>query len=80
MKEKTSVTLSKKVLAGIDRAAGPNQSRSAFIESVLVKYLRDAARAQIEARDLALLNQAADELAPEIEDVLGDQVEVGDAQ
>jgi metal-responsive CopG/Arc/MetJ family transcriptional regulator len=79
MKEKTSVTLSKKVLAGIDRAAGSKQSRSSFIEAVLTKYLRDTARAQIEARDLILLNEAADELAPEIEDILRDQAEVGDA-
>ncbi len=80
MKEKTSVTLSKDVLKGIDRAAGSKRSRSAFIESVLAQYLRDRARAQIEARDLELLNQAADELAPEIEDVLRDQAEMGEPQ
>ena len=80
MKEKTSITLSREVLAGIDRIAGAKQSRSAFIEKVLVRYLRERARARIEARDLALLNQAADELAPEIEDVLQDQAEIGDAQ
>ena len=73
MKEKTSVTLSKEVLAGIDRIAGSKQSRSAFIEAVLAKYLRQRARAQIEARDLELINNAADELNAEIEDVLGYQ-------
>ena len=35
MKEKTSITLSKEVLTGIDRIAGSKQSRSAFIEAVL---------------------------------------------
>lgn len=80
MKEKTSVTLSKDVLKAIDRAAGSKRSRSAFIESVLAQYLRDRARAQIEARDLELLNQAADELAPEIEDVLRYQAEMGEPQ
>ena len=70
MKEKTSITLSKEVLAGIDRAAGSKQSRSAFIEAVLAQYLRKQARAQIEARDLELINRAADQLNEEVEDVL----------
>jgi metal-responsive CopG/Arc/MetJ family transcriptional regulator len=74
MKEKTSVTLSKEVLTGIDRIAGSKQSRSAFIEAVLAQYLRRRARAQIEARDLELINKAADELSDEVEDVLGYQV------
>ena len=70
MKEKTSITLSKEVLAGIDRVSGSKQSRSAFIEAVLAQYLRKQARARIEARDLELINQAADELGAEVEDVL----------
>ena len=70
MKEKTSITLSKEVLTGIDRVAGSKQSRSAFIEAVLQQYLRQRARAQLEARDLELINRAADELNAEVEDVL----------
>jgi metal-responsive CopG/Arc/MetJ family transcriptional regulator len=70
MKEKTSITLSKEVLTGIDRIAGSKQSRSAFIEAVLVQYLRRQARARVEARDLELINKAADELNAEVEDVL----------
>jgi metal-responsive CopG/Arc/MetJ family transcriptional regulator len=70
MKEKTSITLSKEVLTGIDRMTGSKQSRSAFIEAVLVRYLRQQARAQVEARDLELINKAADELSEEVEDVL----------
>jgi metal-responsive CopG/Arc/MetJ family transcriptional regulator len=75
MKEKTSITLSKEILTGIDRMAGAKkagsrQSRSAFIEAVLSRYLRQQARAQIEARDLELINKAADELNEEVEDVL----------
>jgi metal-responsive CopG/Arc/MetJ family transcriptional regulator len=70
MKEKTSVTLSREVLTAVDRIAGRRQSRSAFIEAVLADYLRKHARAQIEARDLELLNQAADELGTEVEDIL----------
>jgi len=80
MKEKTSITLSKEVLTRIDRLAGAKRSRSAFIENVLEQYLQEKARAQIEARDLELLNKAARELAPEIEDVLRDQTELGEAQ
>ena len=80
MKEKTSITLSKEVLTSIDRVAGATQSRSAFIESVLAQYFRDRARAHIEARDLEALNRAADELAPEIEEVLRDQTEIGEPQ
>jgi metal-responsive CopG/Arc/MetJ family transcriptional regulator len=70
MKEKTSITLSKDVLAKVDRLAGLKQSRSAFIEAVLTDYLRQQARIQIEARDLELINKAADELNAEVEDVL----------
>jgi len=70
MKEKTSITLSSEVLASIDRIAGSKQSRSAFIEAVLAQYLRRQKRAQIEARDLELINRSADELNAEAEDVL----------
>jgi metal-responsive CopG/Arc/MetJ family transcriptional regulator len=70
MKEKTSITLSKEVLAGIDRIAGSKQSRSAFIEAVLRRYLRRRARAQVDARDLELINNAANELNAEVEDIL----------
>jgi hypothetical protein len=62
--------LSKEVLTGIDRIAGSTQSRSAFIEAVLTEYLRKRARAQVDARDLELLNKAADELNAEVEDIL----------
>ena len=75
MKEKTSITLSREVLAGIDRIAGKTQSRSALIETVLAQYLREEARAQMEARDMEALNRAADELGSEIEDVLRDQAD-----
>ena len=73
MKEKTSITLSKEVLAGIDRVADSKRSRSAVIEAILARCLRKRARAQIEARDRELLNRAADELNAEIEDVLSYQ-------
>ena len=70
MKEKTSITLSREVLARVDKLAGSTSSRSAFIEAVLRDYLKKRARAAIEARDLALINANADKLNAEAEDVL----------
>ena len=70
MKEKTSITLSRDVLTKIDRIAGSRQSRSAFIEGVLRKYLRERARARRHTRDLAVLNSAADRLNREALDAL----------
>ena len=70
MKEKTSITLSREVLAGIDRLAGSRQSRSAFIEAVLRRFLRSRARAEIEAHDLQRINRASDRLNAESADVL----------
>jgi len=73
MKEKTSLTLSHEVLTGIDHFAGPSQSRSAFIEDVLRQYLRERAKAERRARDLAILNRYANELNQDAEDGLDDQ-------
>jgi metal-responsive CopG/Arc/MetJ family transcriptional regulator len=70
MKEKTSITLSTEVLAGVDRLAGAKLSRSGMIEGILRRYLREHARARIQARDLELLNQSADRLNAEAADVL----------
>jgi metal-responsive CopG/Arc/MetJ family transcriptional regulator len=70
MKEKTSVTLSREVLSGIDRLAGRQHSRSAVIEHVLREYLRRRERADLNARDLKILNRAADRLNVEAEDAL----------
>ena len=75
MKEKTSITLSKNVLADIDRLAGSKHSRSAFIEAVLTQYIRKQARTRIEARDLEFINKAFDDLNAEVEDVLSYQAE-----
>lgn len=78
MKEKTSVTLSKEVLSGIDRVAGSKQSRSAFIEAVLAQYLRQRARAERGARDLAIINRSAERLNRDALDGLERQAPIGD--
>jgi hypothetical protein len=62
MKEKTSITLSGDVLAAIGRIAGAKLSRSAFIEQVLREYLRQRARATIQARDLERINAEASDV------------------
>lgn len=76
MKAKTSITLSGEVLARIDRLAGSNHSRSAFIESVLRRYLLERERAAVHARDLERINHAADQLNAEAADVMGYQASV----
>jgi metal-responsive CopG/Arc/MetJ family transcriptional regulator len=70
MKEKTSITLSGEILAAIDRLAGSKQSRSAFIERVLREFLRERARAAVQARDQERINAAAHRLNAEANDVL----------
>jgi metal-responsive CopG/Arc/MetJ family transcriptional regulator len=70
MKEKTSITLSADVLSSIDKLAGATHSRSSFIERVLRHYLRERARAEVQARDLDRLNVAARRLNAEAEDVI----------
>jgi metal-responsive CopG/Arc/MetJ family transcriptional regulator len=71
MKTKTSVTLSEVILAQVDQLVGRKQSRSAFLERVLRRYLREQTKATFYARDLALLNGAADQLTPEADEVKG---------
>jgi len=70
MKAKTSITLSNEVLTKIDKFIGSNRSRSAFIESVLRRYLLDRERATVQARDLERINRAAEQLNSEAADVM----------
>lgn len=72
MKQRVSITLSKEVLSGINKLAR-GRSRSAFIENVLGDYLRQRARAALNARDLALINANADRLNAEAEDAMSYQ-------
>jgi len=78
MKEKTSITLSREVLSGIDRIAGSKRSRSAFIEAVLAHYLRERTRAERGARDLAIINRNAERLNRDALDGLDHQAPLGD--
>ena len=78
MKEKTSITLSKSVLAKVDRMAGSSQSRSAFIEGVLTHYLRDLTRRERDARDLAIINRNAAQLNSDAVEGLEIQAPLGE--
>ena len=75
MKVKTSVAISEEVLAAIDEIAVRPGNRSRVIERALVEFIERRQRQDREARDLELLNRAADELNREVEDVLAYQVE-----
>jgi Arc/MetJ-type ribon-helix-helix transcriptional regulator len=70
MKDKPSITLSRKVLAGIDRLAGSRQLCSAFIEAAMRRCLKSRARAEAEARDLERINRASDRLNAEAAEVM----------
>jgi metal-responsive CopG/Arc/MetJ family transcriptional regulator len=78
MKEKTSITLSKEVLAGIDRDAGSKQSRSAYIDSVMREHFKQKARRDRDARDVAIINRNAEQLNRDALDGLDDQAPLGE--
>lgn len=64
MKVKTSITLSEDLLEALDRAVGTG-SRSALIEKVLRRYLREQALEVEQQRDRALIDASADEMNDE---------------
>ena len=74
MKVKTSITLSGEVLALIDQHHAEFRSRSEFLERAARAFLAHLARTEAERRDLEIINQHADELNAEAEDVLAYQV------
>jgi metal-responsive CopG/Arc/MetJ family transcriptional regulator len=75
MRVKTSVTIDETVLRAIDKAVTRTRSRSRIIEDAAREFLARRTRAAREARDLAILNEAADALNREMEDVLGYQAD-----
>jgi metal-responsive CopG/Arc/MetJ family transcriptional regulator len=74
MKVKTSITLSRDLLAAVDARAGRGRSRSEFIEVVLRTFLDETARDERNARDVEILNRRAKRLNREAADVLAYQV------
>jgi metal-responsive CopG/Arc/MetJ family transcriptional regulator len=76
MKQKTSVTLSEDVLAGIKRAARRGESRSETVERLLRERLSEEAARLRRAREVEQINRHADVLNSEAFDVLGYQGDV----
>ena len=75
MKVKTSVTLSEELLEVVDeRARRHGGNRSDFIETAVAAFIEQLARQERDARDLALINENADDLNREALDVLEYQV------
>lgn len=79
MKLKTSLTLSEDLVAKLDRLAGPDTSRSAFIEQVLRDFVEGRAQARREAREVAAINRHAAKLNAEMKDALSFQAGFDDA-
>jgi metal-responsive CopG/Arc/MetJ family transcriptional regulator len=76
MKIKTSVTLSRDVIALIDEHAEGENNRSAFIELAVRTYLEILQRKKRDQDDLRTINRLSDKLNKEAEDVLSYQVEM----
>ena len=73
---RVSITLSAETVRTIDKAVGAGSNRSRLIEEAVCDFLVRRARAAREARDLAILNGAADELNREVRDVLAYQADI----
>jgi metal-responsive CopG/Arc/MetJ family transcriptional regulator len=76
MRVKTSDTIDERVLKAIDKTTTRKRSRSRVMEDAAREFLARRARAVREARDLSILNESADALNREMEDVLGYQGDV----
>jgi len=76
MRVKTSVTIDDKVLRAIDRVTSRTRSRSRVIEDAAREFLARRTRAAREARDLEILNAAAEALNREMDDVLAFQADI----
>lgn len=76
MKQKTSITLSPETLRAVDELVDESSNRSRIIEQAVVEFIERRRRQQREARDLQILDAAADELNREVEDVLDYQAEL----
>jgi len=74
MKIKTSLTLSDDLVVKLDRLAGPNISRSSFIEKILRDFVEGRAQARRTAREAAAINKYAKQMNAEMEDALSFQV------
>jgi hypothetical protein len=73
VEEKTLAARSSDHPKEVEASASPKQLRSASVVRMLRKYFRDRERRKIHARDLELINAAADRLNVEADDILAHQ-------
>lgn len=78
MKVKTSLTLSEDLVASLDRLAGPDVSRSSFVEKILRDFVAARAQAKRTAREAAAINRHAAKLNAEMKDALSFQASIDD--
>ena len=76
MKMKTSVTLPEDLLEDLNRLGDEFKNRSEVVEQALRLLLKQRTQKLREEKDLKILNQRADDLNEEAEDVLSYQVEL----
>ncbi len=76
MKVKTSITLSEDLMREMDNLSSQYGNRSALIERAIRDFLAAEVKSQRDARDVEILNQRADALNKEAEDVLSYQVDL----
>lgn len=74
MKVKTSITLSEDLLESVDEFAVKYKNRSEFLEIIIRKAIAQMIRDEQNERDLQIINENADRLNREVEDVLTYQV------
>ena len=76
MRQKTSLTLSEEVLAGLKKATRRGESRSETVNRLLRERLADDAAQLARAREVEQINRHADALNAEAADVLAYQGDV----
>ena len=76
MRQKTSLTLSEEVLAGLKKATRQGESRSETVNRLLRERLAGDAAQLARAREVEQINRHADALNAEAADVLSYQGEV----
>ena len=76
MKIKTSITLSKEIVQKIDQLSSFYGNRSALIEKAVSNLIKAEEKRQNDLKDLEILNQNAEILNDEADDVLSYQVEL----
>ena len=76
MKQKTSLTLSEDVVAGLRKSARRGESRSETVNRLLRERMADEAAQAARAREVEQINRYADALNAEAADVLAYQGDV----